>query len=111
MADENGKAGENIQEFARDVYRQADTARKDAVKQLFEVADNIRSRAREAEGEARFNADRIARNLEQTANYLNGRAVDQVEDATEAMRDNVWKSAAAVFIIGLLVGLLLARKS
>ena len=99
--------GINLQEFGREIYRQADTARRDVVKQLFDAADSIRNRTKGIEGDARDSADRIARNLEQTANYLNSRAVDQMEDTTAIMRDHVWETTAVAFLIGLVLGLLI----
>jgi ElaB/YqjD/DUF883 family membrane-anchored ribosome-binding protein len=101
---------ESVQEIGREAYRQADNARREAVKQLYEVAATIRSKASQAEGDTRDNANRVARNLEQTANYLNSRAVDQIEETTETLRDNVWKTTAIVFLIGFVLGLILGRK-
>lgn len=110
LSEDLKKRKESVQEIGREAYRQADTARREAVKQLYEVAATIRSKASEAEGDARDNANRVARNLEQTANYLNSRAVDQIEETTETLRDNVWKTTAIVFLIGFVLGLILGRK-
>jgi ElaB/YqjD/DUF883 family membrane-anchored ribosome-binding protein len=99
-----------LQELGREVYKQADAARKETVKRLYDVADEIRARGKNAEGEARDTTDRIARNLEQTANYLNSRAVDQAEDVVETMRDNFWQTLMGVFIVGLVLGLFLSRR-
>ena len=77
--DEDG----DIWEVGREIYKQADEARQDAVKQLFSVAEDIRGRAQETDGEARHRAHRVARNLEQAANYINGHTVDQIEETTE----------------------------
>jgi ElaB/YqjD/DUF883 family membrane-anchored ribosome-binding protein len=88
----------------------ADDARREIIQQLYNVADRVRSEAKNAEGEAVENADRIARNLEQTANRLNSRAVDQLEEAADVMRDNVWQTALIVFIVGVLIGLFLSRR-
>lgn len=110
LSEDLKKRKESVQEIGREAYRQADTARREAVKQLYEVAATIRSKASEAEGDARDNANRVARNLEQTANYLNSRTVDQIEETTETLRDNVWKTTAIVFLIGFVLGLILGRK-
>ena len=112
MTTENSENGGSkrivsIQEFGREVYRQAETARRDVARQLFDVADNIRDRAKGIEGDARDNAVHIAHNLEETASYLNGRAVDQVEDTTEMMRSHIWETTMIAFLVGLVVGLLL----
>lgn len=107
----NGNSGTskytNIQEFGREIYHQADNTRRDVVKQLFDVAENIRTRAKGIEGEARDTAERIAHNMEQTANYLNGRAIDQMEDTTETMREHIWETTLVAFIVGLVIGLLI----
>ena len=84
-------------------------ARKDTVQQLVDMAHNIRQMTTGGDSSTRDKANRLARNLEQTADYLNGRAVDQIEDTTEMMRDNVWKTTLLVFVFGVIIGLLLSR--
>ncbi len=100
----------DAQEFGREVYKMADTVRRDVVKQLYDVAETIRTQARDVGGEARESADRVARNLEQTANKLNSRAVDQMEETTQTMRENVWETAIIVLIIGVVIGLFLGNR-
>ena len=109
----NGSNGQELtqQEVGREIYKQADKTRKDVVNRLFETAESIRSRARGVHGDTRDNADRIAHNLEQTANYLNGRAIDQMEDTTEAMREHVWETTLIAFLLGLIIGLLIGYSS
>ena len=106
---QNDRSGRHmpVPEIGREIFNQADSVRRDVVKQLCDVADSIRSRARSVEGDTRDNANRIARNLEQTANYLNGRAIDQMEDTTEMMREHVWETTLIAFLIGLVLGLLI----
>ena len=116
MAKNNGipenvkDAGDKVQELAREAYKKADGTRKDAVKKLFEVADELRAQARETSGEARDNVNDMARNLERAANYLNSRTVDQVEEAKDTASNNPLKSTVAVLIVGIIIGLLLGRK-
>lgn len=100
----------DLRELGREIYKQADAARKDVVRQLYDAADNVRKRAQNAEGDARHSADRIARNLEYTANYLNTRTVDQAQELTEEAANNVWQSVALAFIVGLIIGLFLSRR-
>lgn len=100
----------DLKELGREIYKQADAARKDVVRQLYDAADNVRKRAQDAEGDARQSADRIARNLEYTANYLNTRTVDQAQELTEEASNNVWQSVALAFIVGLIIGLFLSRR-
>jgi ElaB/YqjD/DUF883 family membrane-anchored ribosome-binding protein len=95
----------------REIYKQAEVARKDVVKRLFDTAESIRNRTKGVEGDARDNADRIARNLEQTANYFNGRAIDQMEETTEVMREHVWETTMVAFLIGLIIGFLIGYGS
>ena len=102
------KSSARIQELGREIYKQADTARRDVVNQLFEVADSIRSRATGSEQEEQ--ANRVAASLERAANYVNSRALDQLEDTTELLRENVWKTTLFLFILGVIVGLLLNRR-
>jgi ElaB/YqjD/DUF883 family membrane-anchored ribosome-binding protein len=100
----------DLQELKREIYNEARRARKDAINQLYAVADQIRARTRDVEGEARDNANQVARNLEQTANYLNARAIDQAEDLAANMRASFWQTVMAAFVVGLLVGLFLSRR-
>lgn len=110
MSNSNGASAkvkqisDDAKEAARNAYSQAEQARKDAVKQMFETADEIRVKAREFTGDARDNANTIARNLERRANDLNSRSVDRAEEVTEVAQNNVWKSLLAIFFVGLIVG-------
>jgi ElaB/YqjD/DUF883 family membrane-anchored ribosome-binding protein len=103
-------AGEDLQELGREIYRMADNTRHEVVQQLYDMADKIRSRADQTQGETRIRADQIAHNLEQAASHLNSRAVDQLEETTEIMRNNVWQTMGLFFLLGVLVGLLLSRR-
>lgn len=96
-------------EVARKAYDMADGARRDAVKRLFEVADNLREQARDVTGEARDNINEIARSLERTANDLNSRTMERVDQAVETVEDNMWKTILGIFIVGLIAGWWLSR--
>ncbi|GAB4522627.1 MAG: hypothetical protein OHK0046_35450 [Anaerolineae bacterium] len=109
LKDAAENAREDLQELGREIYHRADTARRDIIKRLYEVADDVRAEARQTGGEARETADRIAKNLEQTASKLNSRAVDQLEDAAETARTNLWQTLIVSFIVGLIIGVLLSQ--
>ncbi len=100
---------EDLQELGREVYKRADAARREVIKRLYDVADEIRAEAKDATGEARDNADQIAKNLEMTANKLNNRAVDQIEEAAGVAKDNLWQTVVVALVVGLVIGLLIGR--
>lgn len=102
-------AFEDLQEMSREIYKRADTTRRDVIKRLYDAADQIRADAKDATGEARDTADRIAHNLEMTANKLNSRAVDQLEEVTATARENVWRTAVIAMVLGVVIGVLLGR--
>ena len=102
-------ARDEAMEVARKAYDMADGARHDAVKKLYEVADNLREQARDVTGEARDSINDIARNLERTANDLNSRTMERVDQAKVAVEDNMWKTILGMFIAGLLAGWWLSR--
>jgi len=117
MAATNGsapeKTAENVQELGRELYKMADDARKEAIKQLNEVAALVRERSQDITGDARQQADRIAKNLEKTASKLSANAVDQISEAEETARETVesnpWQTVILALIIGLVIGWLLSR--
>jgi hypothetical protein len=90
------------QEQTRAAYQEAKAARNAAVKTLLDAAAKLRADSDDP------NVVTIARSLEQTANTINARPVDQVESYTpEEDSPTTWLTLLIVFVIGVFVGRLL----
>ncbi len=106
------EAREALEQLGREFRERADGLRQEVVKQLLNAADTIRKQVREnkVEGDAREQADRLAKGLDKAAKYLNSRSVDQWGDeAVRVVRKNPWRALAVVFVVGLIVGIFLRR--
>ena len=120
MNGQNG-TGEKVQDAARDVAaelgelgrelrQQANSVRKEAVKQLNHAAESIRKEARETTDDktAHQTADEVAKGLEKAAHYLNNNSVEQMgAEATKAVRQNPISAILVALGIGMIIGLLL----
>jgi len=107
------RTADELKELRRELRKRADQVRVEVVKQLHNAAATIRKEARERQADQamRENADKLAKGLEKTANYLSSRDIEQMGgDATETIRRNPWRTLSIIFVIGLLVGLFLRRE-
>jgi ElaB/YqjD/DUF883 family membrane-anchored ribosome-binding protein len=106
------RTAEELKELGRELRKRADVVRVEAAKQLRQAAETIRKEAQErgADESINQNADKFAKGLEKTAQYLNAHTVEQMgEDAAASVRKNPLRVLAAVFVVGLLVGIFLRR--
>jgi len=95
------------QEQTRTAYQQAKSARNDAVKRLLDAAAQLRAENDDNDE----TVITIARSLEQSANAINARRVDEVDSyAPEEDTPVTWITLLIVFVIGVLVGRLLTRE-
>ena len=121
MTDHNGAVNKQTEAVSEDVQqslneigrlarKQADDAKKEAVKGLNSAAATLRREAREAHAnrEVQESVNQIAHGLEKTATYLNKHSYEDMgEDVSRTVKGNPLRSIAIVFVIGLIVGLLL----
>ena len=94
----------------RELRQQANSVRKEAVKQLNHAAESIRKEARETTDDktAHQTADEVAKGLEKAAHYLNNNSVEQMgAEATKAVRQNPISAILVALGIGMVIGLLL----
>jgi ElaB/YqjD/DUF883 family membrane-anchored ribosome-binding protein len=97
-------------ELGREIRQRAEDVKKETVKQLHTAAETIRKEVREAkvDKEAVQKADKLAKNLEKTAHYLNTHSVDQMgEQATRVVTKNPMRAVIIALVIGFLLGLML----
>lgn len=98
-------------EATQEVYQNAQKARDEAVRGLLKTAENIRAEAEKMPQAERDSSLKIARSLEQSANMLNARPVDQVEANPKAEDDMPsWLTLLIVFGLGLIVGWVLSSR-
>ncbi len=101
---------QEMTDFKREAYQKAEDVRKEAVKQLNNVAETIRREVRDnkADNESVKRADEIAKRLEKTAHYLNNHSVDEMgEQATKVVTRNPWRAVIVALVIGLVMGLIM----
>ena len=99
-----------LRERARELRQQAEDVRHEVIKQLHNAADKLRSDVREsdADTETRVSMDAIAKGMERAAGYLNSRSLEELgQEAGKKIRRNPGKTFAAIFIVGLIIGILL----
>ena len=97
-------------ELGRELRQQANSVRKEAVKQLNHAAESIRKEARDTTDDktAHQTADEVAKGLEKAAHYLNTNSVEQMgTEATKAVRQNPISAILVALGIGMVIGLLL----
>lgn len=95
----------------RRAYQNAEQARNDAVQRLLSAAEAIRADAEDAPVNNRQAALVIARSLEQSANILNARRVDQVEAPPRVEDDSpAWVGLLIAFLLGIIAGRLILRR-
>lgn len=92
----------------------SERARKNAAKQLRTGATRIRNLSKEQDGAVSAEAERLAQELEQTANRLTRPEPETLEAKIDQMADlfggNQWGAAITAFVTGLILGLLMRRK-
>ena len=112
MSASNGHTAQESQaEATRNAYRAAEQARTDAVKRLLETADQLREDAEKSEGDVKQSALILARSLEQSANRLYARRVDQLDETGTPDNSPKWLTLLIVFVVGWLVGQMMSKKS
>ncbi|NWG18169.1 MAG: hypothetical protein HXY41_16215 [Chloroflexi bacterium] len=100
----------DLRELQRELRGRANDVRKEVVKQLYAGAQTIRREASEAKvgGEAKRNADELARGLEKAASYLNSRSIEDMgEEAVRVVRKNPMRAVMVAFGVGLLMGIMM----
>lgn len=104
------EAREKWEKLGKSFNQQANIAREKLAKQLHEAEQRIRQEIEKnkLDDEARAQVDNALSRLNEVSSYLQKHTVEQIEEqATQVVRENVWRNLIIAFIFGLVVGLLL----
>lgn len=104
------EAADNLRDLGRNARSSADDVKKEAVRLLNNAADTIRHEARErgASKDVRGGADDVAKSLERAAHYLKRHSFEDMgDDVSKSVQKNPWRTAAILFVVGVVVGLIL----
>lgn len=102
------EAKKDMGEIGQDIYKRADSVRRDAVNVLHSAAEKIRDEMRERElGEdANRAADDVANGLDKAAHYLNTRSVEEMgQDAKQVVQQYPVRTVGIALFIGIIVGM------
>ena len=100
----------NVQDLGREAYHQAESAKSDMVKTLYDAAKSMRKQARDAGAthETLHHVDDVAEGFEKAAGYLKNHSYrDMGEDAAQTVKRYPMQTLAVLFIVGVIVGLIL----
>lgn len=121
MATENGtnrvdeftrEAQDTLERLGDQLSRGADAARTGLARQLREAATRIREEMakEEVNDEAREQATRVLERLDGAAEFLETHTIQTMEaEAREAVQERPWQALLIAFIVGLVIGILVAR--
>jgi hypothetical protein len=107
-------AGKTLEEIGREAYHQADNAKTEMVKNLYDAAKNMRQQAREAglNDDVLDRVDDVAGGLEKAASYLkNNSYEDMGQDAIKTVKTYPLQIMAVMVVIGIVIGLLMRGSS
>ncbi len=108
------EVSKNANEFAREVRHNADEAKTNMVKTLYDAAKSMRREARDAGAadEVLDRVDDVAKGFEKAAGYLKKHSYEDMgEGAVKTVRTYPMQTLAIVLIIGVIIGLLLRGDS
>ena len=104
------EASKTAAELGRELHHHAENAKSDMVKTLFDAAKALRKQSHEAGAseEVQERLDDVATGFEKAASYLKTNSYSDIgEDAVRTAKNNPMQTAALVFIIGVIIGMLL----
>jgi ElaB/YqjD/DUF883 family membrane-anchored ribosome-binding protein len=104
------EAQEKLEKFGKTLNKQANIAREKLAEQLHEAEQRIRQEIEKntLDDDARAQVDNALSRLNEVSSYLQKHTVEQIEEqATQVVRENVWRNLIIAFIFGLVLGLLL----
>ena len=107
-------AGKNVAELSREAQQQAQHAKTEMVKNLYDAAKNIRKQARDAglNDEVLERVDEVAIGFEKTASYLKNKSYEDIgQDAVKTVKTYPMQIMAIVFVVGVVIGLLMRGDS
>jgi len=82
----------------------------DAEALLEATAGDVGDRARQAHRKATETVERARASLKEVEGDLSAKARAMADDATEYVRDNPWQSVGIAAAVGVVIGVLLARR-
>ena len=103
-------AGKSIADFSREAQHQAQTAKTEMVKNLYEAAKNMRKQARDAglNDDVLDRVDDVAIGFEKAASYLKNNSYEDIgQDAVKTVKTYPLQIMTIVFIVGVIIGLLM----
>ena len=103
-------AAKSMGEIGREVNHQAENAKSEMVKALYETAKTLRRETREAgvSDEVQTRVDDVAKGFEKAAGYLKTNSYSEIgEDAVTTVKRYPMQTIAVIFVIGVIIGLLL----
>lgn len=107
VAEETNK---NVAELGRELNHQAQNAKSEMVKSLYDAAKLLRKQTREAGAsqDVQERVDDMAEGFEKAATYLKRNSYsDMGEDAVRTVKTYPLQTMAVIFVIGVFIGLLL----
>lgn len=103
-------AGKSIADLSREAHHQAQHAKTEMVKNLYDAAKNMRKQAREAgmNDEVLERVDDVAGGFEKAASYLKNNSYEDIgQDAVKTVKTYPMQIMAVVFVLGVIIGLLM----
>ncbi len=104
------EANKSIHELGREAHQQAEAAKTEMVKTLYDTAKNLRKQAHDAGAshEARERIDSVANGFEKAASYLKHNDYGEIgEDAVKTVQRYPLQVMAIILVIGVIIGLIL----
>ncbi len=104
------EANKSAHEIGREAHHQAESAKTDMVKTLYDTAKTLRKQARDADAghEVRDRVDDVADGFEKAAGYLKHNDYSDIgEDAVHTVRSYPLQILAIVLVIGVVIGLIM----
>ncbi len=104
------EASKSLHELGREAHQQAETAKSDMVKTLYDAAKNLRKQAHDsgASHETRERIDSVADGFEKAAGYLKHNDYGEIgEDAVHTVQRYPLQIMAVILVIGVIIGLIL----
>jgi ElaB/YqjD/DUF883 family membrane-anchored ribosome-binding protein len=106
------EAQDTLDKAGKVLTKQANQFRKGIAHQLREAAAKIREQVagQKMDAEAQEQVNRVLSRLDEMGDYLEKHTLEQIEaQAKAAVKENVWRNLLIAFIIGLVVGIFIAR--
>lgn len=111
LADDVSKS---VSEIGRELNHQAESAKTEMVKALYEAAKTLRKETREAgvSDDVQDRVDDVAKGFEKAAGYLKTNSYSEIgEDAVHTVKRYPVQTMAIFLVIGVIIGMLLRGSS